>query len=135
MRSAERVRFCSTNATRAFTVKVTATNIAGDGVPGNGSPLDQDFALVVNNGSEGGGGGITLTATVEQKNDQFRVNLDWSPADGGDINVLRNDKIVQTTADDGNTKDKLGTHTGTFTYQVCETDFGDCSNEVVVTVP
>ena len=114
---------------------MTATNIAGDGVPGNGSPLDQDFALVVNNGTEGGGGGITLTATAQQKNDQFRVNLDWDPADGGDINVLRNDKIVQTTADDGNTKDKLGTHTGTFTYQVCETDSGDCSNEVDVTVP
>ena len=31
-------------------------------------------------------------------------------------------------------KDKLGTHTGTFTYQVCETDSGDCSNEVVVPV-
>ena len=30
---------------------------------------------------------------------------------------------------------KLGTQTGTFTYQVCETDSGDCSNEVTVTVP
>lgn len=27
-------------------IKVAATNIAGDGVPGNGSSLDQDFALV-----------------------------------------------------------------------------------------
>jgi hypothetical protein len=30
-------------------VVVTATNIAGDGVPGNGDPTDQDFALVVYN--------------------------------------------------------------------------------------
>jgi hypothetical protein len=30
--------------------------------------------------------------------------------------------------------DDLGTSTGTFTYQVCETDSGDCSNEVVVEV-
>jgi len=86
-------------------------------------------------GTCGGGGGITLSAVVETKNDQRRVNLTWSPADGGDINVLRNSKIVQTTPDDGNTKDKIGTHTGTFTYQVCETDSGDCSNEVVVVVP
>ncbi|MCS7054599.1 MAG: S8 family serine peptidase [Thermoflexales bacterium] len=32
-----------------FTVIVTATNIAGDGVPGNGDPTDQDFALLVYN--------------------------------------------------------------------------------------
>ena len=55
--------FLPAGVSGAFTVKVTATNIAGDGVPGNGTPLDQDFALVINNGTEGGGGGITLTAT------------------------------------------------------------------------
>jgi hypothetical protein len=32
-----------------FTVTVTAANINSDGVPNNGSPLDQDFALVVYN--------------------------------------------------------------------------------------
>ncbi len=36
----------------AFSVRVTATNIAGDGVPGNATPLDQDFALVVFNIAE-----------------------------------------------------------------------------------
>ncbi len=35
-----------------FTVVVTATNIAGDGVPGNGDPTDQDFALVVYNSAK-----------------------------------------------------------------------------------
>mgnify|MGYP005848194909 FL=1 len=35
-----------------FTVRVRATNIAGDGVPGNGDPTDQDFALIVYNGME-----------------------------------------------------------------------------------
>jgi hypothetical protein len=33
-------------------VRVRPTIIAGDGVPGNGSALDQDFALVVTNGRE-----------------------------------------------------------------------------------
>jgi uncharacterized membrane protein len=60
----------------AFTVRVIATNIAGDGLPGNADSTDQDFALVVHNGvqsivtldnnilvdnhatSTGGGGGI-----------------------------------------------------------------------------
>lgn len=32
-----------------FTVTITAANIAGDGVPGNASELDQDFALVISN--------------------------------------------------------------------------------------
>ncbi len=38
--------------TGPFVVRVRPTVIAGDGVPGNGSPLDQDFALVVTNGRE-----------------------------------------------------------------------------------
>jgi len=33
-----------------FVVHVTGYNIAGDGVPGNGDPTDQDFALVIYNG-------------------------------------------------------------------------------------
>ena len=50
------------------------------------------------------------------------------------MNVLRNGNIVQTTPDDGKTFDNLGGNTGTFTYQVCETPSGDCSNVVVVQV-
>jgi hypothetical protein len=34
-----------------FTITVRATNIAGDGVPGNADTTDQDFALVVYNGT------------------------------------------------------------------------------------
>jgi subtilisin family serine protease len=37
-----------------FTVTVRATNIAGDGVPGNADTTDQDFALVIYNGTSGG---------------------------------------------------------------------------------
>ncbi|HEX8088923.1 MAG TPA: S8 family serine peptidase [Blastocatellia bacterium] len=38
--------------TGTFVVRVRPTVIAGDGVPGNGLGLDQDFALVVTNGRE-----------------------------------------------------------------------------------
>jgi hypothetical protein len=44
-------------------ITITAANIAGDGVPGNGSPLDQDFALVVYNAAIGTPEVITLAAT------------------------------------------------------------------------
>ena len=40
------------DATGRFSVTVLGTNIAGDGVPGNGDPTDQDFALVVSNAQQ-----------------------------------------------------------------------------------
>jgi subtilisin-like proprotein convertase family protein len=43
--------FLPAGTTGSFSVVVRATNIAGDGVPGNGDTTDQDFALVVYNGS------------------------------------------------------------------------------------
>jgi hypothetical protein len=82
----------------------------------------------------GGGGDIVLEARVKRQGNLRRVKLHWSPADGGSMNVLRDGNIVQTTPDDGATNDDLGAVTGTFTYQVCETDSGDCSNELVVQV-
>ena len=80
------------------------------------------------------GGDITLTATVEHHQGNTRVQLEWSPADGGDIDVLRNGKIVHTTADDGFATNNAGSRTGTVTYQVCEPDTGVCSNVVEVTL-
>jgi hypothetical protein len=83
----------------------------------------------------GGGGNIVLEARVVTQGNQHRVQLRWSPADGGLVSVLRNSVSIGNTADDGRVNDDLGTQTGTFTYQVCETDSGDCSNEVTVQVP
>jgi hypothetical protein len=50
-----------------FLVKVKGTNIAGNGVPNNADPLDQDFALVVSNANESPvsivqGNSVTVTA-------------------------------------------------------------------------
>ncbi len=44
--------FVPAGVTGAFSVKVIATNIAGDGVPNVGGPLDQDYALVISNGTQ-----------------------------------------------------------------------------------
>ena len=41
--------FLAAGSTTNFTVTVTAANINSDGVPGNASALDQDFALVIYN--------------------------------------------------------------------------------------
>jgi len=43
--------FLPAGTTGSYSITVRATNIAGDGVPGNADTTDQDFALVVYNGS------------------------------------------------------------------------------------
>ncbi len=43
--------FLPTGTVGGFTVTVTAANINSDGVPGDADPLDQDFALVIYNGT------------------------------------------------------------------------------------
>jgi len=76
-----------------------------------------------------------LDAKAQTQGTNHLVKLKWSPADGGTINVLRKWGCgSDNPPDDGQTQDKLGSTTGTFTYQVCETPSGDCSNEVVVVV-
>jgi subtilisin-like proprotein convertase family protein len=44
--------FIPAGVTGSFTVRIIAANIAGDGVPNNATPLDQDFALAVFNMTE-----------------------------------------------------------------------------------
>jgi subtilisin family serine protease len=82
-----------------------------------------------------GGNSITLQARVKTQGTNRNVQLKWSPADGGQVSITRNGSNIGNTADDGNATNKLGTQTGSFTYKVCETDSGDCSNEVTVVVP
>src|SRR5690606_14856297 len=87
-------------------------------------------------GGGGGGGGddeITLTVSPRNQGPWTYADLSWSPADGGNVEVFRNGSSIGTTADDGSHSDRIGRNvSGTFTYQVCETDSGTCSNEASV---
>ena len=85
----------------------------------------------------GGGENIVLTGTARTRGTKSQVTLTWTPAENdGNINVMRDGVVVQTTPDDGSTKDNLRNASGqTHTYQVCETDGGGCSNEVDVVIP
>ena len=105
-----------------------------DDAPFDGVWFDNGMEHAFNLEGTTGGGGITLTATVHHKQGNSRVELSWSPADGGQVDVLRNGTRVHTTADDGSATNNVGTRTGTFTYQVCETDTGVCSNVVEVSI-
>ena len=64
----------------SFTVTVRATNIVGDGVPGNGDPTDQDFALLISNAffsAPTAPGNLVATASSTTQ-----VNLTWSASFG-----------------------------------------------------
>lgn len=50
-----------------FIVQVVAKNIAGDGVPGNNDPTDQDFALVISNDANGKPSGGMLEGTIRDQ--------------------------------------------------------------------
>jgi subtilisin-like proprotein convertase family protein len=59
--------FLPAGTSGSFAVDVNATNVAGDGVPGNADTTDQDFALVVSNAAPSSGPLLAhdlVTATV-----------------------------------------------------------------------
>ncbi|WP_224363257.1 S8 family serine peptidase [Hyalangium versicolor] len=72
----------------AYTVTVTAANINSDGVPGNASALDQDFALVVYNSCSTAPPspptGVTATA-----NGNNRVDVSWAQNGAASYNIYR----------------------------------------------
>jgi hypothetical protein len=99
--------------------------------------LIDDFGLPGNWGiradAGGSGGSITLNATLRRSHGNRFVVLTWSPADGGQVNVVRNGSVIGSTADDGSFQQNIHQHSGTDTYQVCTTDTNTCSNVVTVT--
>ena len=82
------------------------------------------------------GENIVLSSRQRVKNGKNQVQLTWSPAENdGNIDVMRNGVVLRSVPDNGKFNDSLGAMTGTFTYQVCETDGGGCSNTINVTFP
>ncbi len=97
--------FLPAGVSGSVTVRVRAFNIAGDGVPGNGDPTDQDFALVVYNASNLVGmlQGIVRTASGN------------NPIPGATVEAKNPDGITYrtTTAFDGSYSLQLGVNTYT----------------------
>ena len=70
--------YLPSGASGTIAVTVTATNVAGNGVPGNADSTDQDFALVVSNTAAVPGQPTGLVATPGTGS----VSLDWSDVPG-----------------------------------------------------
>ena len=122
---------CGNNQNAFFNSNFFSANFTS--TANEGQPYDFSMGVIGTVGC--GTGGITLDATVRRQHGNHVVALRWSPADGGSVNILRDGVVLHgPTDDDGGAQDNVGHHSGTLTYQVCETDTGDCSNVVTVTV-
>jgi len=84
--------------------------------------------------TSGGGSGITLTATGYKVKGVQNVDLAWSGATSGSVDVYRDGAVIQTTANDGAYTDNLGKKGGgvTYVYKVCEAGTSTCSSDVNV---
>lgn len=79
-------------------------------------------------------GGITLTAMGYKLKGVKTADLVWSGASTTEVQIYRDGAPLAITANDGEHTDDIGEKGGggPYTYQVCETDSGGCSNEVTV---
>lgn len=79
-------------------------------------------------------GGLTLSASGYKVKGVQHVDLRWSGATTADVVITRNGATIATTANDGFHTDNIGKKgSGSYTYKVCETNGGPCSNTVTVT--
>lgn len=97
--------FLPAGTSGSFTITVRAANIAGDGVPGNADTTDQDFAVVVYNGSTAAPTNPTIgvspasfsfTATAGGANPANQV-LNISNTGGGTLNWSASDNAPWLT--------------------------------------
>jgi hypothetical protein len=72
----------------------------------------------------------TLTAFTRRRQGKTFVVLNWSPANGRSVDIIRNGSVIATTDDDGNAEDNIRAFVGDLIYQVCDTDGVGCSNQL-----
>jgi hypothetical protein len=81
-----------------------------------------------------GGPNLTLAASKHRQGGNTIVSLEWNSTGSGRIDILRNGEVIANTDDDGSVRDRLGSDTGKFFYQVCVANSSNCSNEILVKV-
>ena len=81
-----------------------------------------------------GSGGIVLGANGYKVQGKHTIDLSWTGASGGLVEIHRDGSLLTTTANDGAYTDATNNRGGgrTYVYQLCETDGGACSNTATV---
>ena len=80
---------CPRARTGRMSVKVVAKSLGGDGVPGNATPLDQDFALVVSNAQEQVSSPVLVQGGVTVNDDHHRSERRRRPGAGRVVRAAR----------------------------------------------
>lgn len=75
---------------------------------------------------------ISLSASVRKVRGVRYVDFVWSGATGTQVNIKMNGAVQETVTNDGAHTIDYGRLSGTFVFQVCETDDSACSNEVTL---
>lgn len=75
---------------------------------------------------------IVLTATGSKVKGIRFVELNWTGATGNDVIIKVNGSVYGTTPNDGTETLDYGRTSGTFTFEICESDGTTCSNPVTV---
>ncbi|NIM69802.1 MAG: S8 family serine peptidase [Xanthomonadales bacterium] len=96
---------------------------------------DGDFdtaTVTVEISGGGGGGGFTLSVTPYKVKGVHTVDLSWSGATSGSVDICRDGGLIGSTANSGADTDSTGNKGGgvTYVYQVCEAepDVNTCGN-------
>jgi PKD repeat protein len=111
-------------AAGSYTVSLTVTD--DDGATGS----TQQTVTVSDGGS---GGAIVLEASPRTTGPWANADLTWTPADGGNVDVVRGTSVIATVPDNGSYSDRIGRNvSGSYTYKVCEPGTNVCSNEATV---
>jgi PKD repeat protein len=81
-----------------------------------------------------GGSDIMLSTSGRKRKGVKIIDLTWSGATGGSVEVYRDNVLIETTPNDDFFTDTTGEKGGgNYTSKVCETGGSACSNEVVTT--
>lgn len=103
--------------------------IAARATDSAGATGGDSIAVTVGNG----GGSMTLSAVGYKVRGFQKVDLAWSGAVSSDVDIYRDGSLITTTSNDGAYTDDIGRRgLGSYTYQVCESGTGTCSNQVTV---
>ncbi len=111
-------------ASGTYSVSLTGTDDDGDT-----DTFSQDVTV-----TDGGTGGISLSASGYKIRGLQKADLDWSDATGSQVEIYRDGSLVATTANDGFYTDNIDHRGGgSHTYQLCEVGGSPCSNEATIT--
>lgn len=85
------------------------------------------------NGGGEPGGDFTLSANGRKVRGRQVVDLSWAGSSATDVDVYRDNSVIDTTANDGSYTDNLNVKGGgSYTYKVCEAGTSTCTATVTV---